>query len=167
MKLTKGSYWAAATVAVCILSGVGQLAAQNQAAISKEDLQTMKRSASTPEEYRALASYYRGQQQLYLAKAEEESRELARVPASTAGASKHPSEADTLRSGRDYYLSKASAMSAHANKYEARLQPSPGETEAAAATAAPSLSQSERMLLVSKLEQTAKRLEKEAQELRQ
>jgi hypothetical protein len=145
------------------------MAAQNHAHYSRSELRRMMKEASSADQCRTLATWFREEETIFRVKAEAENRDYERyknvlIPA------KFPTRADTARGLKDYYSYKANQMAALASRYEtqlSRLDPSyrpvttttAAMTETPITTATPSLSQNEKMLLdrIERLEQQSGR----------
>lgn len=100
-----------------------QPASADQPHYTHRELKHLIRDARTPEQYRALASWFRSQQQIFNDKAAAEKTEWARREAITASpVLKYPTPADSAHNLYDYYLAKANEMANRARTYEQRLQ---------------------------------------------
>lgn len=140
-----------AGLAICLISVVLPMAAQNHVHYGRSELKRMMREASTADQYRTLVTWFREQETTFRGKAEAENRDYDRYKDRLVPA-KYPTPADTARGLRDYYTYKANQMAGLATRYEiqlSRVDPSyrPVITTAPAAagtpitTAPPSLSQ--------------------------
>jgi len=88
-------------------------------AMARSDIKQLARTAHTPEQYRALAMYFRQQETLFRTKAADEKAEWERRKQMTGGVwSKYPTPSDSARNLYDYYVYKANDMSAKAGDYE-------------------------------------------------
>jgi hypothetical protein len=138
-----------AELAVCLFSLVVPATAQKHISYSRSELRKAMREASTADQCRTLATWFREEEATFRGKAAAEDRDYElynRMP----GPSKYPTRADTARAFRDYYFSKANQMAALADRYETQLaQPDPSYRHVTAneSSADPPLSQNERMLL--------------------
>ena len=160
------SHWSrAAGLAVCLFSLALPMAAQNHVHYSRSELGTMMRQASTADQCKTLATWFREEEVSSRSKAGAENRDYERyknlmVPA------KFPTRADSARRLGDYYSYKADQNAAFASRFEtqlSRLDPSyraaistgPSPARAPGATASAPLSQNEKMLLdrIQRLEQ--------------
>jgi hypothetical protein len=82
-------------------------------------MKQLAQSAHTPEQYKALASYYNVRQKTYLQKAEEEKQEWVRRSQNiTVVAAKYPRPVDSARYLYEYYTSKALEAGYLTAKYE-------------------------------------------------
>jgi hypothetical protein len=90
---------------------------------SHRELAQAERNAHTPDQFAALAAWFRSQQKLYSQKALDEKAEWDRRQAITASpALKYPAAADSAHNLYDYYVAKADEMANRAHTYEQRLQ---------------------------------------------
>ena len=113
-------------IAVCILSsalvGIGnaqQTAPSTDTHYTKAQVKQLVRDARTPDQYRALASYYGEQQKSYLQQAAEEKQEWIRRSQNIVGiAAKYPRPVDSARNLYEYYMYKASEAGDLAAKYD-------------------------------------------------
>lgn len=113
--------------AACILSsalvGIGnaQQAATSpemDAHYTKAQVKQLVRDAHTPDQYRALASYYGEQQKSYLKQAADEKQEWIRRSQNVVGvAAKYPRPVDSARNLYEYYMYKASESGDLSAKY--------------------------------------------------
>ena len=134
MKSNRFSCLRAAALAVCVM-GVA-LPAKAQTHYSSSELRQMMREASTADQDRTLATWFRGQEAAFRAKAEAEYKDFERYK--TTVRTKVPTRADNARNLADHYTNKANEMSALAVRYEtqlARLDPSYRSTPTIASTA--------------------------------
>jgi hypothetical protein len=84
----------------------------------------MAREAHTPEQYRALASYYWREQKDYLQQAAEEKHEwIRRSQNIMVVAAKYPRPADSARNLYEYYMCKASEVAELSAKYSRLAAP--------------------------------------------
>ena len=90
---------------------------------SQKEVAQLTREAHTPEQYQALASYFRTQEKLFNEKALVEKQEWDRRSTITVGpAAKYPKPADSARNLYQYYSAKADEMATRAADYEHRAQ---------------------------------------------
>ena len=125
-----------AALAVCVI-GVA-LPAKAQSHYSSSELRQMMREASTADQDRTLATWFRGQEAAFRAKAEAEYKDFERYK--TTVRTKVPTRADNARNLADHYSNKANEMSALATRYEtqlALLDPSYRPTTASTAAGTP------------------------------
>ena len=125
-----------AALAVCVI-GVA-LPAKAQSHYSSSELRQMMREASTADQDRTLATWFRGQEAAFRAKAEAEYKDFERYK--TTVRTKVPTRADNARNLADHYSNKANEMSALATRYEtqlALLDPSHRPTTASTAAGTP------------------------------
>jgi hypothetical protein len=108
-----------AALAMCAAGAVLPVAAQTQAHYSGSELREMMRKADTADRCRTLATWFRGEEAAFRAKAEAESADYERYK--TTVRTKVPTRADNARSSADYYSGRADKMAALAALYEARL----------------------------------------------
>jgi hypothetical protein len=100
-----------------------QPVSQEQPHYSHSELKQMIRDAHTPQQYQALALYFRSQQQVYNSKADAAKAEWDRRKAATASpALKNPGNAESAHNLYDYYVAKANDMAALAASFEQRSQ---------------------------------------------
>ncbi|MGC2162653.1 MAG: hypothetical protein WA634_12135 [Silvibacterium sp.] len=118
------SLLAAFTFAVLTpLTAFAQPASLDQPHYSHRQLQQLIRDAHTPEQYRALAAWFRSQEKAFNDKAAVEKQEWDRRKAMTASpALKYPTPADSAHNLYDYYLAKAHDMALRASDYEQRAR---------------------------------------------
>jgi hypothetical protein len=114
-------------LATCFLSlafaavGIAQgtvSSAETSAHYTRAQLTQLVLNAHAPEQYEALASYYRGQRVSYLqqaAKAKNEWMQLSQN--ATSHAAKYPTPADSARNHYEYCMSKASKAETLEAKY--------------------------------------------------
>jgi hypothetical protein len=125
-----------AALAVCVI-GVA-LPAKSQSHYSSSELRQMMREASTADQDRVLATWFRGQEAAFRAKAEAEYKDFERYK--TTVRTKVPTRADNARNLADHYSNKANEMSALATRYETQLaflDPSYRPTTASTAAGTP------------------------------
>jgi hypothetical protein len=152
-----------------VISLVLPMAAQNHAHYSRSELRRMMKEASSADQCRTLATWFREEETTFRVKAEAENRQYERYKNMLIQA-KFPTRGYTARELRNRYSYKANQMAARASRYEtqlSRLDPSyrPVTTNPSAmpgtpiTTAPPSLSQNEKMLLdrIERLEQQSGR----------
>jgi hypothetical protein len=111
-------------------------AAQSEVHYSSSELHKMMREASTADQCRTLATWFRGEEATFRGKAEAENKDYERYK--TTARVKVPTRADNARSLAGTYTNKANRMAELAARYEtqlARLDPS-YRTVAATASAA-------------------------------
>ena len=87
---------------------------------SHAELKQFIRDAHTPEQYRALAAYFRSQQNIFANEATIEKQEWERRQAITTGPTIKMASADSARNLYQYYAYKADEMAARALTYERR-----------------------------------------------
>jgi len=91
----------------------------NTPQFSKAQIKQMAHEAHTGPQYRALADYYRAQQQNFDLKAQSEMREWERRSQNTTGlAQKYPRPVDSSRNRFEYFRYEAEEMSRQASLYE-------------------------------------------------
>jgi len=114
----------AAFILSCALASVGsaQQAASpgaNGPQYTKAQLKQLVQDAHTPDQYKALAGYYRGRRESYLQQAAEEKLEWDRRSQNTMSiAAKYPRPVDSARNLYEYYMSMASESNSLASKYD-------------------------------------------------
>ena len=145
MKSNRFSCLRVAALAVCVVGMA--LPAKAQSHYSSSELRQMMREASTADQFRTLANWFRGEEAALRGKAQAERLDYERYK--TTVRTKAPTRADNARSMADHYSYKADKMAALAAGYEtqlARLDPSyrPVTTTASAlaGTACPASSRS-------------------------
>jgi hypothetical protein len=85
---------------------------------TKTQVKQLVRDAHSPDQYRALASYYGQQQTSYMKQAAEEKQEWVRRSQNIVGvAAKYPRPVDSARNLYEYYMYKASEMGTLSLKY--------------------------------------------------
>jgi len=113
----------AAFILSCALVGIGsaqQAATSPETSVhyTKAQVKQLVRDAHSPDQYRALASYYGEQQTSYMKQAAEEKQEWVRRSQNIAGvAAKYPRPVDSARNLYEYYMYKASEMQTLSLKY--------------------------------------------------
>lgn len=91
---------------------------ETSAHYTRAQLKQLVLNAHAPEQYTALANYYRDRQNNYLQKAAEEKQEWARRSQNiTSVAAKYPRPVDSARNLYEYYMYKASEAGTLAAKY--------------------------------------------------
>ena len=86
---------------------------------SKSELRQMIHDARSADQYRALASYFRSQQQKFEAQALSEKQEWDRRSQNVIGpAAKYPRPVDSSKNRYDYFTYEAAHMSQQATHYE-------------------------------------------------
>ena len=86
---------------------------------SRGELKTMAHDAHTPEQYEALASYYRFRQQVFEQRAQSEMAEwIRRSQFVFATANKYPRPVDSSRNRYEYFAYESRQMSQLADRYE-------------------------------------------------
>lgn len=101
-------------------------ASHSDPSMSRSELRRQIDAAHSPEEYRALALYFRQQEGRFRSKAAEEKAEWdRRKQGMTSVTSKYPTPADSARNLYDYYVYKATEMSAKAAEYEKKIETQP------------------------------------------
>jgi hypothetical protein len=109
------------------------LYAEGQSHLSGRMLRKEIRAAHTPEQYRALAKYFRAEQRDFQTKALAEQKELSRLKDKpTSFSSKYPTSLDAANHLYQYHLLKSDEMGRRALEFEQKVQ-SQSETSAAAA----------------------------------
>ena len=115
-------------IATILLIIAGTTAAQAAPHYSRAELRTMMVQAHTPQQYRALADYFRLRQQHFEQKAESEKQEWERRSLNTSSlAAKYPEPAASSRNRYQYFAYEAAQMSTLAARYDslaAGTQPS-------------------------------------------
>ena len=97
---------------------------ENGTHYTQAQLKQMVREAHTPEQYRALASYYRQVQKSYRLQAAEEKQEwIRRSESITVVAAKYPRPVDSARNLYEYYRYRASEASELSGKYSQLAAP--------------------------------------------
>jgi hypothetical protein len=109
----------AAALAVCAIGALLPAAAQSKANYSGPELRKMMREASAADQFRTLATWFRGEEATFRGKAEAENRDYERYK--TTVHTKVPTRADNARSMAGYYSGKADRMAALATRYETQL----------------------------------------------
>ena len=117
MKSNRLSCLRVAALAVCVVGMA--LPAKAQSHYSSSELRQMMREASTADQDRTLATWFRGQESVFRAKAEVEYKDFEHYR--TTVRTKVPTRADNARNLADHYTNKANEMSALAARYETRL----------------------------------------------
>jgi len=142
----------AASLAVCVIGVVLPLAAQNHAHYGRSELRKMMREASTVDQYRTLATWFREEEAAFREKAEAQAKKFEGIKTSW---SKQPTSVDTARAARDNYLYKADRMATLAKRYETELSRLDPNYRAPSAAAPAPPCQDEKMLLdrIERLEQ--------------
>jgi hypothetical protein len=85
----------------------------------KSEMISMMRTAHTTSQYRALAGYFRAQEQQFEQKASSEKQEMDRRSANvTSIAAKYPRPVDSSRNRYEYFTYKAQEMGQKATHYE-------------------------------------------------
>lgn len=87
---------------------------------SHAELKQLIRDAHTPEQYQALAAWFRSQEKLFADKATAEKAEWERRQAITTGPIIKSASADSARNLYQYYAYKADEMATRALSYERR-----------------------------------------------
>src|SRR5579863_2570665 len=83
----------------------------NPPQVGKSELRRMMHDAHTSSQYRALAVYFRGQQQHFEQQAQAEKAEWIRRSANVSGpAAKYPRPVDSSRNRYEYFTSEAQEM---------------------------------------------------------
>lgn len=127
LRLVSNTLAVAAVVAIANLTVVplnaSASATSESASFSRGELKQLIRDAHTPEEYRAIASYYRSKEVTFRNKAAAAQAEWDRRQAVGAGAGrKFPASADSARSLYEYYTDEANEMAERAASYEERAR---------------------------------------------
>ena len=113
----------ALTIALAFVVGA-QSSAQpsNTARYSKSEIKQMVHDAHTPEQYQALAQYFRSQQLADEQQAQSEKTEWERRSQNvTVSAAKYPRPVDSSRNRYEYYAYEAQQMGQQAEYYEGLL----------------------------------------------
>lgn len=115
--------WIAVAVTVALtvpaLTIAQPTAAPKAPAYSRAELKQMLRDAHTSEQYKALADYYRGQQQSFRERARGEWSEAIRRSAITFGpAAKYPRPVDSSMHRYEYFSYEAEQMAQKAAHFE-------------------------------------------------
>ena len=111
----------AAVALGCILAPFAVAAAEpsNAPQYNKSEVRRLMREAHTPEQYRELASYFRGQQQHFEEQARSEKIEWERRAANVSGpAAKYPRPVDSSRNRYEYFTAEAQEMDRQASHFE-------------------------------------------------
>ena len=101
----------AASILSCALVGIGsaqEAATSSETSVhyTKAQVKQLVRDAHSPDQYRALASYYGEQQTSYMKQAAEEKHEWVRRSQNIVGvAAKYPRPVDSARDLYEYYMS--------------------------------------------------------------
>jgi hypothetical protein len=122
-------------LAVCVIGAALPLLARGQAQYSSSQLHKMMREANTADQYRTLATWFRGEEAAFRAKAVAENEDYNRYK--TTARTKLPTRADNARSQAESYSNKAIQMASLASLYEsqlARLDPTYRPTTVTAAS---------------------------------
>jgi hypothetical protein len=86
---------------------------------SHAELQQMIRNAHSPQQYQALAAYFRSRQQVFEQQAQSEKLEWERRSQNVTGpAAKYPRPVDSSKSRYEYFTYEAQQMSSQAAHYE-------------------------------------------------
>lgn len=86
---------------------------------SKSEIQQMIRAAHTPQEYQALAEYFRSEQQAFESKALVEKAEWDRRSQNVTGPlAKYPRPVDSSRNRYEYFAYEAQQMGQQADHFE-------------------------------------------------
>lgn len=105
----------------CILTPAVAVVAEptNSSQYSKAEVRRMVHEAHTVEQYRALASYFRAQQQRFDEQAQSEKKEWERRAANVSGpAAKYPRPVDSSRNRYEYFTAEAQEMDRQAAHFE-------------------------------------------------
>lgn len=90
---------------------------------NRAEIRRQIKTAHTPEQYRALAEYFRQQESKYQAKADSEKVEWDhRIQMTTHAMCKCPSPVDSAHNLYDYYVNKANKMAAKAAEKKSETQ---------------------------------------------
>jgi hypothetical protein len=117
---------------VCLVAGVSLFSsdrllqlhadAQKQKHLSRNELRRQIRDAHTPEQYHALAEYFRAEEIRFRSKAQMEEKELIRLREKTVVLpSKYPTPIDSARQLYQYYALQADEMGHRASEFEERV----------------------------------------------
>ena len=102
--------------------GVASAQPQTSPQYSHAELQKMIANAHTPQQYQALATYFRSQQKLFEQQAQSEKQEWDRRSQITAATyQKYPRPADSSRNRYEYFTYEAQQMSQQAAHFESLL----------------------------------------------
>lgn len=124
-----GSILSFALVSVGVAQGTGA-SAEGGDHYTQSQVKKMAQEAHTPEQYKALASYYGNQQQAYHQQAKEEHSEwVRRNEITTSLYAKYPSPSDSARNLYQYYAWKASKAGALSAKYSQLAEPTGPATQ--------------------------------------
>jgi hypothetical protein len=108
-----------ATSLVVLAAGMLYAESQTGTEYSRAELQTMIRAAHSPQQYQALAAYFRSQEQAMQQKAQAEKAEWERRSQITTGiAQKYPRPVDSSRNRYEYFTYQAEQMGQQAAHYE-------------------------------------------------
>lgn len=113
--------WRHAVVLVgVVLASLGSYADSSSAPqYSKAEIHRMMREARTADQYRALADYFRSQQQHLELQAQAEKEEWQRRSQNVSGpAAKYPRPVDSSRSRYEYFTYEAQGMQRQAAHYD-------------------------------------------------
>jgi len=104
----------------CVLASSSAVADANSSPhIGKSELRRMMREAHTPEQYRALATYFRAQQHHFEQEAQADKDEWIRRSANVSGPSaKYPRPVDSSKNRYEYFSYEAQEMDRQAVHYE-------------------------------------------------
>lgn len=103
-----------------VLASLGSYADPSSAPqYSKTEVHRMMREAHTVDQYRALADYFRAQQQHFEFQAQAEKEEWERRSQNVSGpAAKYPRPVDSSRNRYEYFTYEAQAMQQQAAHYD-------------------------------------------------
>jgi hypothetical protein len=108
-----------ALASAAVAAGILQSAPAADMNLSHAELTKMIRSAHTPQEYQALAGYFRSRQVTFEKQAQEEKVEWDRRSQNVIGpAAKFPRPVDSSRNRYEYFTYEAQQMSQQAAHYE-------------------------------------------------
>jgi hypothetical protein len=112
------------TLLIVLAAGVAFAQAQTNAQYSHAELQKMIADAHTPQQYQALATYFRSRQQVLEQQAQSEKLEWDRRSQITAASyQKYPRPADSSRDRYEYFTYEAQQMSQQAAHFESLAAP--------------------------------------------
>jgi len=112
-------YVACMVVALAAGSGAARAESSTPVKYSNSELKQMEQEAHTPQQYQALATYFRSRQQNFEQQAQAEKAEWERRSQNVTGsAAKYPRPVDSSKNRYDYFTYEAQQMSQQAAHYE-------------------------------------------------
>ena len=107
------------TAVLAVSVNLAQSEPTNTPHYSKAQIKQMAQEAHTAQQYRALADYFRGQQQKFDQEAQSEKKEWERRSQNTTGlAQKYPRPVDSSKNRYEYFKYEAEDMNQQASRYE-------------------------------------------------